>query len=139
MKKYLFILLAAIAFVACIQADTIPWIMSESANGLDNLTNKDYPMIVYSTSCTITPFDVIEGLEEYPNIGQSLTLGKDYGGPALIGNTREGLVYTSTLYQLFFNDYIINRLNFRKLYILEVNEVREVIASLEVNDNRYEC
>ena len=29
-----------------------------------------------------------------------------------------------------------NKLNFRKSYILEVNVVSEVIASLEVNDNR---
>ena len=36
----------------------IPYVVQETANGLNNLTNKDYPMFVYSTACTITPFDV---------------------------------------------------------------------------------
>ena len=34
----------------------VPFITPESANGLDNLTNKEYPMFAYSTACSITPF-----------------------------------------------------------------------------------
>lgn len=74
----------------------IPHVIQESANGLDNLTNKDYPMFAYSISCMITPFDVFNEYTEYPNIGQSFTLGKDYGGPVLVGNTRYGFTGTNS-------------------------------------------
>ncbi len=82
----------------------IPHVIHESANGLDNLTNKDYPMFAYSTACTITPFDVFNEYTEYPNIGQSFTLGKDYGGPVLVGNTRYGRVSLSSSMQKKFNE-----------------------------------
>lgn len=82
----------------------IPYVVQESANGLDNLTNKDYPMFAYSISCTITPFDVFNQYTEFPNMGQSFTLGKDYGGPVLVGNTRYGLVGLSAALQRKFNE-----------------------------------
>lgn len=82
----------------------IPYIVQESANGLDNLTNKDYPMFAYSISCTITPFDIFNEYTEFPNIGQSFTLGKDYGGPILVGNTRDGWVTLSMKLQKKFNE-----------------------------------
>lgn len=86
----------------------VPYLMHESANGLDNLTNRDYPMFAYSISCTITPFDTYNEYTEFPNMGQSFTLGKDYGGPVLIGNTREGKYPSSSKMQMKFNEYIIN-------------------------------
>ena len=82
----------------------IPYIEQETANGLDNLTNKDYPMFAYSISCTITPFDVFNEYTEFPNIGQSFTLGKNYGGPVLVGNTRYGWVGNSMSLQKKFNE-----------------------------------
>ena len=82
----------------------IPYITQESANGLDNLTNKDYPMFAYSISCSITPFDIYDVYSVYPNIGQSFTLGKDYGGPVLVGNTRYGWVGSSAAMQQKFNN-----------------------------------
>ena len=82
----------------------VPYMVPESANGLDNLTNKDYPMFAYSISCTITPFDVFNQYTEFPNMGQSFTLGKDYGGPVLVGNTRYGWVGSSAFMQKKFNE-----------------------------------
>lgn len=82
----------------------ILYIASESANGLDNLTNKDYPMFAYSTACTITPFDIFNEYTEFPNMGQSFTLGKDYGGPVLVGNTRYGYIGSSATMQRRFNE-----------------------------------
>lgn len=84
----------------------IPYLIQESANGLDNLTNKDHPMFAYSISCSITPFDNYENYSQLPNIGQSFTLGKDYGGPVLVGNTRYGYVGSSALLQQKFNEYL---------------------------------
>ena len=100
----------------------IPWIVQETANGLDSLKNKDYPMIAYSIACTITPFDTYsEEYAPFPNIGQSFTLGKDYGGPVLIGNTRVGWVGSTYKVQKIFNSYMRNNpigmaLNLTKLY-----------------------
>jgi hypothetical protein len=93
-----------------VQADTIyiKYIMQETANGLDNLTNKDYPMFAYSISCTITPFDIYKNYSALPNMGQSFTLGKDYGGPILVGNTREGKQLSSARMQKIFSIYMIN-------------------------------
>lgn len=82
----------------------IPYITHETANGLDNLTNKDYPMFAYSIACTITPFDIFNEYTEFPNMGQSFTLGKDYGGPVLVGNTRYGRVSLSSSMQKKFNE-----------------------------------
>lgn len=89
--------------ITSVQGD-IPYIASESANGLNNLTNKDYPMFAYSTSCIITPFDFFNEYTEFPNIGQSFTLGKDYGGPVLVGNTRYGWIGWSAVLQRKFNE-----------------------------------
>ena len=59
-------------------------------NGLNNMRNKTYPNICYSTGCTTMPYDILPGYESIPmNFGESFTTGKDYGGPAFIGNTRE--------------------------------------------------
>lgn len=82
----------------------VPFITPESANGLDNLTNKDYPMFAYSTACSITPFDNFENYSQLPNMGQSFTLGENYGGPVLIGNTRYGWVNISASLQKKFNE-----------------------------------
>lgn len=95
--------------ISSVQADIsyIPYIMQESANGLDNLTNKDYPMFAYSIACSITPFDIYKNYSDLPNIGQSFTLGKDYGGPVLVGNTRYGWVGSSASMQMKFNEGLI--------------------------------
>ena len=87
--------------------DDVYSLMPEVGNSLSCLENKYYPMIAYSVACTITPFDIFYDYNRFPNIGQSFTLGKDYGGPALIGNTRYGWVNSSYPYQMIFNNYAI--------------------------------
>ena len=60
-------------------------------NALNKLNNKWYPSIGYSSACNLMPFDTITGYGSIPmNFGESFTTGKDYGGPAFIGNTRKG-------------------------------------------------
>ena len=93
--------------------DSIPWLEYESANGLNNLTNKYYPMVVYTRACTTTPFDIYRvpngtTYDKYPNLGESFTWGKEYGGPAYIGNTREGLRNYTIIMQKLFNNYMRN-------------------------------
>ena len=63
--------------------------------GLDLLNNKYFPFIIYSESCTNMPFDIYQNYSHswvfnLHNLAQSFTLGKDYGGVAFLGNTRNG-------------------------------------------------
>ena len=81
-------------------------IVSETANGMDKLSNKYYPMFIYSTSCTNMPFDnpnVYNFFVDVPNLGKSLTTGGDYGCAAFVGNTRLGIVQWSSILQGKFN------------------------------------
>ena len=61
-----------------------------TGNGLDNMNNKYYPNICFSTSCSVMPFKTEPkyGLGAI-NFGESFTTGKGYGGPAFLGNTSE--------------------------------------------------
>lgn len=71
----------------------------EEGGGLNDLTNFNHPAIAYSMSCTITPFDLCtyDGTlyDIKYNVGESFTVGSLAGGPALLGNTREGWVTPS--------------------------------------------
>ena len=61
-----------------------------TTNGLNKISNKKFPSICYSTGCTTIPYDTIPGYESIPmNFGESFTTGKDYGGPAYLGHTRD--------------------------------------------------
>ena len=63
-------------------------------NGLNNLDNKWYPSICYSSACTVMPYDKVKGYTRVStNFGESFTTGRDYGGPAFLGNTRQGYLY----------------------------------------------
>lgn len=73
------------------------FLLEEANNGLDNLTNYYYPMISYSMSCTLMPYDqfVIDDyggkMDVYNikwNFGRVFTCGGLYGGPAFLGDTR---------------------------------------------------
>ncbi|MFV0467455.1 MAG: C25 family cysteine peptidase [Dysgonomonas sp.] len=78
------------------------WAVTEVNNGLDNITNEDYPAISYSIGCNHTPFDKWNPNNLVPhvthNFGESFTSRGLYGGPAFLGNTRDGL--TDTYYKL---------------------------------------
>lgn len=79
-----------------------------SGNGLNCLSNRWYPNICYSVACNTMPFDTIKGFAHIPqNLGKSFTVGKNYGGPAFLGNTREGYIYKSSLLEATFFAQII--------------------------------
>ena len=61
----------------------------ESKNGLNNLTNYDYPAIIYSYSCDNMPFDDYWNFGRR-NLGESFLCEYDRGGVAYLGNTRKG-------------------------------------------------
>lgn len=78
-------------------------------NALNNLNNKWYPNIVYSEACKTIPYDTINHFENIPvNFGESFTTGKDYGGPAFLGNTRDGIISASFQLEQIFAQQIVN-------------------------------
>ncbi len=87
----------------------------ENGNGLDCLTNKTYPFICYSNSCTTMPYDKAQSFcgstqfEDNYNFGASFTLGKNYGGPAYLGNTRDSFGYSQDCLEVEFLKSIYNR------------------------------
>ena len=90
--------------------------INENGNGLDNLTNKHYPFVCYSISCVTMPFDTVKydfnvftTYERDYNFGQSFTLGKNYGGPAYLGNTRMGYPGYSEYLEAEFMKYLLNK------------------------------
>ena len=74
-------------------------------SGLTNLTNRDYPSVVYSMSCDNAPFDefceidkdtgVVTRYSEM-NLGATFTTAGNFGGPAAIMNTRVGYLKNSS-------------------------------------------
>lgn len=81
----------------------------EVGNGLDCLTNKDYPMVWYSMSCDNMPYDILGTYTVKKNFGESLTNGHNYGAVAFLGNTRVGYVGSSAQMETKFVKAVINR------------------------------
>lgn len=79
----------------------------EGEHALDNLKNKAYPHWTYSTACTAMPFDTQEydsGTYEQlsKNFGESYVMGKDYGGIAFLGYTRNSIIsHANSMYSYF--------------------------------------
>ena len=83
--------------------------INDIGNGFDNLTNRLFPSIVYSISCTNMPFDSHETPVGTNNLGKVFTCISKGGGPAYLGNTRTGYVTASTnLYKRFLDSILVN-------------------------------
>ena len=77
-------------------------------NALDLINNKWMPNILYTIACETMPFDTIPGFEDIPmNFGESFTTGKDYGGPAYLGNTRNGYLNSSDGLERVFAQQVV--------------------------------
>ena len=93
------------------------WKFKSTPNsGLTNLTNRDYPAVVYSISCDNAPFDELICVEKdgstmsFPemNLGATFTTGGDFGGPAAVMNTRFGEMNVSSFIEADFIKAIKN-------------------------------
>ncbi len=80
-----------------------PYAMHETGNGLDNLTNNNYPSILYSISCRVTPYNITTGNNNVGamNCGEAFTKLPQTGGIAFLGNTVDG--YISSSYKIYEN------------------------------------
>lgn len=79
---------------------------SETGNTFMDLTNKAHPSIAYTIACVTMPFDKypFRGSVNYQyNMGEAFTVGGKFGGPAYLGNTRDGWVYSS---KILFDKFI---------------------------------
>ena len=75
---------------------------NETGNGLNLMTNKDYPMIYLAFRGQTMPYENVSGYPQGVNYGESFTMGKDYGGPAFMGLTQEiNLSYESAFANRF--------------------------------------
>lgn len=61
---------------------------TETGNGLNRLDNRDYPMVYISPKGKTIPYSTDYNYNVSINYGESFTMGKDYGGPAYIGSSR---------------------------------------------------
>lgn len=83
-------------------------VQQEVNNGLDNLNNADYPSILYSNSCDVTPFDITSNNNNSGarNCGEAFTVLPQTGGVAFLGNTKYGLTPGSNYINQDFGDFI---------------------------------
>lgn len=96
---------------------------------VDELDNADKPSVVYSLACTIASFDNQYGDKEYPySVASSFTTGKDYGGPVMLANTREGYWYYSNMLENNFG-YAFNN-SYSPVGLLE-NESKTYYSTYE--------
>ena len=87
--------------------------IAENGNGLDNLSNENYPSLLYSVSCDVTPFNHTKNYNNNGsmNCGEAFTILPQTGGIAFLGNTSYGWVYSSSqMYKKFatlvnYNDF----------------------------------
>lgn len=73
------------------------------SSSINLMANKYTPGVCYSLSCFNMPFDVPANYMVF-NLGQSYTLGNNYGGVAFLGNTR------ATFHSIGDSEYGCNRL-----------------------------
>lgn len=88
----------------------------ESGNGFDNTTNNC--TIVYSIACDVAAYDSTAERDGDPGITSADCMAKAWlrvpgGGPAFLGNTREGLVGSSSILEQRFLNELFNKGNVR--------------------------
>lgn len=74
---------------------------NDTENSLTAIENKLFPFVFYSMACTAMPFDKPDLNCTSYNVGESLTLLKDKGGIAFLGNTRNGHPFSFKIEQEF--------------------------------------
>ena len=114
----------------------------EEGNGLDCMDNFGMPSILYASSCTIMPFDCPK-YDNYGyfssdyddiscNFGESFVLGKNYGGVAMIGNTRYGWILDGKRFSEYFLD---NMSNSAGMSPTDRNDIFKIMNSAKVKTN----
>jgi hypothetical protein len=97
----------ALCAVDAFDLSTSAWI-DESGNGLDNLTNNNFPFVFYSASCETMPYDLWLRTAGTRTMGEVFTTHHSAGGLAYLGNTRYGWVSHSSI---LFNNFLTKMLS----------------------------
>ncbi|MDE6300898.1 MAG: hypothetical protein K2M19_04210 [Muribaculaceae bacterium] len=111
--------------------------LSESGNGLNNLTNYQYPGWYFSNSCTLIPFDQFKNYTVKLNFGESYLIGGKYGGVLLMGNTRESQNWGTAMNCFYktLEDACKSKNQYRKSIICsEINAIGLTTASMSLSD-----
>jgi len=80
--------------------------ITENGNGFDNMTNENYPSILYSMSCETAQTDFDGGQNR--SMAEAYTVVVNGGGSHYLGNTRYGWVTSSTNMFIAFCNAISN-------------------------------
>ena len=103
------------------------YIVYEPNKGLDALTNDNYPSILWSLSCNVTPYSMTsgKGLGGVMNCGEAFTTLQHTGGAAFLGNTRDGsepstmTIFQKYLYEMAGGENSTNGYSFYHLGVAE--------------------
>lgn len=120
----------------------IPYKKHDKRNtmGLNNLNNENHPTIVYSISCENMPYDIYERNDTTffdSNLAEEFTVEGRHGGPAFLGNTREGWFYVNKSNSI--NNSLSPGLNaefFRQLKLNKHIGVAEAISKSKAIDSK---
>lgn len=114
-------------------SSVVPTNATGTNGGLDDLTDYNYPGIVYSISCDNVPFDDYDphnwGWGEGYNLAEAYTVQSTAGGIAFLGNSRYGWIGSS--YRLF--DEFANQLGLGNTNL----GVAELVSKANYQDNQY--
>lgn len=108
----------------------------ETGNGLDCLTNYDYPSWCFSISCSIMPFDIYKHFNYKYNIGESYLLSRG-GGIALFGNTRESSCRQGQIFNENFFKFLSDKVHDCSTFE-EVHAGNLLIGTRALTDEREE-
>lgn len=102
--------------------------IAENGNGFDNMTNENYPSILYSMSCETAQTDFDGGQNR--SMAEAYTVVVNGGGSHYLGNTRYGWVTSSTNMFIAFCNAISNEY----IYKIAASEKR---SKESCSGNRY--
>lgn len=109
---------------------------TEIGNGLDRMNNREYPMICFSASGSTIPYDS----GNVVNLGESFTMGKDYGGPVFMGLSHNYNADITTEMDLFANAIcsdMCTSLSLGEIYCLSKSLISGLQSDLVVCGHNY--
>ena len=107
--------------------------LGDDEGSFDELNNKYSPFVFHTNACVTMPFDIYESYNGI-NLGQSFTLGKDYGGVGFIGNTRDGRRrHTTRLEKLFADQLIMGQTNLGVAYAMSNSLFSDIFTIMSLN------
>ena len=104
----------------------------ETGNGLNLMDNKVYPMVYFSYQGQTMPYSDVPGYGSCINYGESFTMGKDYGGPAYVGLTKN--ITGNNQGGVFANVFLSNLLGVQSVLGEKLIQTKAMMSSTSHED-----